>query len=60
MTALFDVSLGTSEPENQEVTKAVLCACPIVLGIHGAQNVVTRNLPIKGRYQAGETLFAND
>jgi hypothetical protein len=60
MSSLRDVSLRASEPVDQEVTKALFGACPILLGIHGSENVVLRNLAIKGSHEARETFFSND
>ena len=60
MSSLFDVSLRTSEPVDQEVAKALFGAFPILLRIHPSQNVVLRHPAIKGGHEARETFLSND
>lgn len=60
MATLFNVSLRTSEPEDQEVAQALFRPCAIVLRVHRAQNIIIRNLPIDSGDQAGETVLSND
>jgi len=60
MSSLFNVSLRTSEPIDQEIAKALFGAFPILRRIHPSQNVVLRDLAIKGGHEARETFLSND
>src|SRR4051794_8248422 len=51
MATCFEVRRRPAEPENQEITEAFFRSCEIVGRIHRSQNVIPRNLPIKGRDQ---------
>lgn len=59
MASLFDVSLRTSEPTDQEISKALLSARKILRRVHGSQKVVLRDLPIEGGDQAREAFSTN-
>lgn len=60
MSALFDVSLRSSESIDQEISKALFGTCKILRRIHAPQNVVRRDLAIKCPHEAREAFFAND
>jgi hypothetical protein len=59
MASLFDVSLRSSEPADQEISEALLSTREILRRVHGAQKVVLRDLSIDGGDQAYETFPAN-
>jgi|SRR5580704_10096374 hypothetical protein len=60
MPALFDISLGTSEPVDQEIPKTLLGRSKFLSRIHASQDGVLRHLAIKTRHQATKTIFADD
>ena len=59
MASLFDVSLRSSEPADQEISEALLGTWKICSRVHGPQKVVLRDLSIEGGDQACETFCAN-
>jgi hypothetical protein len=59
MASLFNVSLRSSEPPDQEISEALLSTREILRRVHGSQKVILRDLPIEGRDQARETFRAN-
>jgi hypothetical protein len=59
MASLFDVSLGPSEPTDQEISEALLGTLEILQRIHGPQKVVLRDLSIEGSDQTRETFSAD-
>ena len=59
MASLFDVSLRSSEPTDQEISEALLSTREVLRRIHGSQEVVLRDLPIEGGDQARETFRTN-
>jgi hypothetical protein len=48
MASLFDVSLGPSEPADQEISEALLGTWEICRRVHRPQKVILRNLSIEG------------
>jgi hypothetical protein len=60
MSSLRNVSLRASEPIDQEVAKTLFGALTIFLRVQESQNVVLRDLAIKGSHEAYETLLSND
>ena len=59
MAALFDILWRPAEAIDQIIAQALLGAGQIIFGIHGAENLVARDLLVKGRDQAGEAFFAD-
>ena len=59
MASLFDVGLRSSEPTDQEISKALLSTREILRRVHGSQKVILRDLPIEGGDQACKTFSAN-
>src|SRR5271170_4595779 len=59
MASLFNVSLGSPEPTDQEISEALLGPWKITRRIHRPQKVILRNLSIEGSDQACETFRAN-
>ena len=59
MASLVNVSLGSSEPTDQEVSEALLGPWKITCRVHGPQKVVLRNLSIKRGDEPCETFRAN-
>jgi hypothetical protein len=59
MASLFDVSVRSPKPTDQEISEALLSTREILLRVHGAQKVILRDLPIEGGDQASETFRAN-
>ena len=59
MSPLFNVSLWSSEPTDQEISEALLSTRKIARWVHRSQNVVLWDLPIEGGDQACKTFRAN-
>jgi len=59
MTTLFEISLGSAEPVDQEIPKTLLGAREIVGRIHRPEHLVVRNPGIEGRHNARNPLLAN-
>src|SRR5271163_3757485 len=59
MASLFNVSLGSPQPADEEIPEALLGTGEILRRVHGGQEVVLRDLPIEGCDQARETFRAN-
>ena len=59
MAALFDVILGATEAINQKAAQAMLGCCHVATLVHGAEDVVAGNLPVKRGDETGETVFAD-
>jgi len=49
MASLFNVSLRSPEPADQEISEALLGPWKITRRVHGPQKIVLRDLSIKGR-----------
>lgn len=60
MSTFVDVFLGASKTIDQEISKTLLGALKVIARIHGAQNIIVRDLAIKGGDQARETFFSDD
>ncbi len=59
MTALLHVSLRSAEAADEKVPQAQFGAIEIVLRIHGTEDVIGGNLPVKRGDEALETFFAD-
>jgi len=59
VTALLDVTLGTTEPADEEVPEALLGPAEIRTRIHGTENVVRWDLPVKRGNQTMKAVFAD-
>jgi hypothetical protein len=60
MPSLGDIAIGTSEAIDQEVAKPLFGTWKIPLRIHGAQNIVFRDLPVEGTHQPGEAFLSDE
>ena len=59
MATLLHVSRRTAEAADQKLPQPPLGPRQVIGWIHRAQNVVAGNLPVKGRDQALEAVFAD-
>jgi hypothetical protein len=48
MPSLFNVSLGSPEPTDQEISEALLGPWKIIRWVHGPEKIVLQNLSIEG------------
>ena len=59
VAALLDVTLGTTEPANEEIPEALLGPGEIRTRIHGTEDVVRWDLPVKRGDQTMKAVFAD-
>ena len=60
MSALFDVTLRSPEAKNQEIAQTFFGPGKVsVFFIHGPENVIVRDAPVKRGYQPFEPVFAD-
>lgn len=59
MSPLFNVLLRAAKTIDEEIAQALLCRRQIAPLVHRPENVIGRNLPVKGRYQPGEPIVSN-
>ena len=60
MSTLGDVFFRAAEAIDEEVAETLLGRPALLLGIHGAENVIAGNLTIKCGHQTRKTFFADD
>jgi hypothetical protein len=54
MSALFDIALRSAKTADQKVAQSGFGRRQIVGRVHGPENVIARNLPVKGTNQPSE------
>ena len=59
MTALLDITLRTAETVDQKIAKTDFRGLTLVLGVHGPEDIVLRDLTIEGADEADETVFSD-
>jgi len=59
MPARFDISRRAAKSKYEKISQALLGGFQIMRGIHRAQDVILRDLPIKGRDETLEPLIAD-
>ena len=60
MSAFLDVFLRATKTIDQEITKTLLCVLKFVTRIHGAEDIVLRDLAVEGGLQAREAFLSDD
>jgi hypothetical protein len=60
MAARVGIARGSAEAVNQEIAQTFFRARQIAGRIQPSENVVPRNLPVKGRDQPPETVLADN
>ncbi len=59
MTALLNIKRRPTEAKDQKVTETLFRTGEITAGIHRAEDLIVRNLPVKGGDQSAKAVFAN-
>lgn len=60
VSALENIFLRAAKAVNQEISKAMFGGFSLVLGIHGPQDVIVRDLAIETSNEARKTFFTDD
>jgi len=59
MAALLNISRWPTKAPDQEGPHPVFSALQVVFRVHGPNDVIPRNLPVKRGHEPGESVFAN-
>jgi hypothetical protein len=59
MASLLDVVLRAAKAENQEIAKTLFGSLHVVFRVHGAENVIVRDLAVKSGYKPLKPVFSD-
>jgi hypothetical protein len=59
MASLLDVVLRAAKAENQEIAKTLFGSLHVIFRVHGAENVIMRDLAVKSGYKPLKPVFSD-
>lgn len=60
MPAGFEIPVRASEAEDEEVPETDFSAFEVVLGVHGSEDVVVRDLAVEASDEAGKAVLTDE